>query len=174
MTNCPKLSKHPAKTWAFFRRLCLFDHCFYLVTLSDGYPSNSQGGENGVFGKRWFCLSDTRHFRHFRRLLGSEERNPFFLVGRMQIVIFAIFRQNHLLSVGGKNTVFQKHRFHNHETPGMPRKTRDKLREQLFQNHEMLQIKCFGLRGTRKKNTPARQLGCTPPWTCPHLSFVFC
>ena len=38
-----------------------------------------QGGENPVFGKPWFCLRDTRHFRHFRRFLGSEERNPLFL-----------------------------------------------------------------------------------------------
>ena len=36
-------------------------------------------GENPVFGKPWFCLRDTRHFRHFRRFLGSEERNPLFL-----------------------------------------------------------------------------------------------
>ena len=31
----------------------------------------------------------------------------------MQIAIFAIFLQNHLFSVGDKNTVFQKHRSHN-------------------------------------------------------------
>ena len=36
-------------------------------------------------------------------------------MGRMLIVIFAIFRQNHLFSVGDKNTFFQKHRFHNPE-----------------------------------------------------------
>ena len=35
--------------------------------------------ENGVFGKRWFCLRGTRHFRHFRRSPGSEECNFLFL-----------------------------------------------------------------------------------------------
>ena len=38
-----------------------------------------QGGEHGVFCKRWFCLRDTRHFRHFRQFPGSEERSPLFL-----------------------------------------------------------------------------------------------
>ena len=42
-------------------------------------PQETQGGENPVFGKPWFCLRDTRHFRHFRRFPGSEERNPLFL-----------------------------------------------------------------------------------------------
>ena len=57
-------------------------------------------------GKRWFCLRD------FSSVSGSEE-HPFVFVGRMEIVIFAIFRQTHLFSVGLQNTVFQKHRFHN-------------------------------------------------------------
>ena len=42
-------------------------------------PLTNQGGENPVFGKPWFCLRDTRHFRHFHRFPGSEERNPLFL-----------------------------------------------------------------------------------------------
>ena len=37
-----------------------------------------RGGENSVVGKRWFCLSDTRHFRHFHRFPGSEEESPCF------------------------------------------------------------------------------------------------
>ena len=44
---------------------------FATTQFRDNPPSLFlQGGENGVLGKRWFCVSDTRHFRRFP---GSEE-----------------------------------------------------------------------------------------------------
>ena len=49
-----------------------------MVALSEGHPT----------------------FSSFSSVSGSEERNPLFLVVRMEIVIFAVFRQNHLFSVG--------------------------------------------------------------------------
>ena len=51
-------------------------------------PSTSQvqGRANPAFSKPCLCLSDTRHFRHFRCFRGSEERNPSF-----QCVIFVIY-----------------------------------------------------------------------------------
>ena len=38
----------------------------------------TRGCQNSGLGKRSFCLGDTRHFRHFRRLSGIEQ-NPVFL-----------------------------------------------------------------------------------------------
>ena len=75
----------------FFMFMCFFRSCFISVLkriLVGGWQKGAeskslhvyQGCENGVFWrKRWFYLRDTRHFRHFRRLPGSEERNPLFL-----------------------------------------------------------------------------------------------
>ena len=37
-----------------------------------------QGRTNPAFSKPCLCLSDTRHFRHFHRFRGSEERSPCF------------------------------------------------------------------------------------------------
>ena len=74
----------------------------------------SQGCESPAFGKPWFGLSDTRHFRHFRRFGGSDE---LVLLGREQTRHFRRFRQNPLFSAGGKTTVSQNHRFNNPEFP---------------------------------------------------------
>ena len=71
------------------------------------------GCQNSAFGRRSFCLGDTRQLRYFRRLPGSEEQNPLFLWVECNIGIFADFRQNHLFSVGDKNPVFQNDRFDN-------------------------------------------------------------
>ena len=82
-------------------------------------PKNSsaternQGGENPVFGKPWFCLRDTRHFRHFRRSPGSEERNPLFLWVECKSSFSPFFVKTTCFRWGDKNTIFQKHRFHN-------------------------------------------------------------
>ena len=51
----------------------------------------SQGRANPAFSKPCLFLSDTRHFRHFRRFRGSEERNPCFQWVECKFVIFAVF-----------------------------------------------------------------------------------
>ena len=61
-----------------------------------------QDCENPAFGKPWFCLSDTRHFRQFRLFRGKTRH-------------FCRFRQNHLFSAGGNTTVSQNHLFKNPE-----------------------------------------------------------
>ena len=56
---------------------------FKLLTLN-WHPITSvtdiitQGRTNPAFSKPCLFLSDTRHFRHFRRFRGSEERRPCF------------------------------------------------------------------------------------------------
>ena len=73
-----------------------------------------QGCQNGAFGKRSFCRGDTRHFRHFRRFPGFEERSPFLVLWvECNTRIFATFRQNRLFSAGDKTTVFQNDCFDN-------------------------------------------------------------
>ena len=54
------------------------------VVISTIFFSTVSRLSNGAFGKRSFCLCDTRHCRHFRRFPGSTEQNPSFFVGRMQ------------------------------------------------------------------------------------------
>ena len=68
-----------------------------------------QGRTNPAFSKPSLFLSDTRHFRHFRRLRGSEERSHCFQWVGMQIRHFRRFRQNGPFLAGDKNTVYQKH-----------------------------------------------------------------
>ena len=72
-----------------------------------------QGRKNPSLSKPCFCLSATRlflhHLRHFRHFRGVRHAKPCFLVvGRLQLVIFAVFIQKHLVSTGDKNTVYQK------------------------------------------------------------------
>ena len=50
-----------------------------------------QGRTNPAFSKPCLFLSDTRHFRHFRRFWGSEEPNPCFQWVECKFVIFAVF-----------------------------------------------------------------------------------
>ena len=50
-----------------------------------------QGKTNPAFSKPCLFLSDTRHFRHFRRLRGSEEQNHCFQWVECKFVIFAVF-----------------------------------------------------------------------------------
>ena len=47
-----------------------------VTPLSIVPPHPFRGGENSVFGKRWFCLRATRHFRHFRRSRGLKSTTP--------------------------------------------------------------------------------------------------
>ena len=42
------------------------------------------------FSKPCLCLSDTRHFRHFRRFRGCDERSPCFWWVECKFVIFAV------------------------------------------------------------------------------------
>ena len=94
--------------------------CWLFLALSVGLFSkeedsrewaNRASSGNRFFSKPCLCLSDTRHFRHFRPFQGSEERSPcfFFFVSRMQIRHFRRLRQNGPLLEGNKNTVSQKH-----------------------------------------------------------------
>ena len=82
------------------------------------FAPKNQGCQNGAFGKRSFCWGDTRHFRHFRRFLASEEQNPLFLSVECNLRMFSNFRQNHLFSAGDKITVFQNDHFDNPERRG--------------------------------------------------------
>ena len=50
-----------------------------------------QGRTNPAFSKPCLFLSDTRHFRHFRRFRWSEEPNPCFQSVECKFVIFAVF-----------------------------------------------------------------------------------
>ena len=50
-----------------------------------------QGRTNLAFSKPCLCLSDARHFCHFRRFRVSEERNPCFQWVECRFVIFAVF-----------------------------------------------------------------------------------
>ena len=75
-------------------------------------PFPFSGWRKRCFWQIVVCLRDSRDFRHFRGFPVSEERSPLFFVGRVSIVIFAVFCQNHLFSAGDKDPVFQKHRFH--------------------------------------------------------------
>ena len=50
-----------------------------------------QGRTNPAFSKPCLFLSDTRHFRHFRRFQGSEERRLCFQWVECKFVIFAVF-----------------------------------------------------------------------------------
>ena len=69
----------------------------------------NRGCENPAFGKPWFCLSDTRHFRHLYRFRGSGTKTLLFVCS-MQTCHFRSFRQDPLFSAGGKTTVSQNHR----------------------------------------------------------------
>ena len=55
-----------------------------------------------AFGKPCLCPRDTCHFRHFRRLTGSEQQSPCFTGSN--------FSSKPLLMAGDKGTVDQKHR----------------------------------------------------------------
>ena len=61
----------------------------HFLSVSIGF----QGRTNPAFSKPCLCLSDTRHFRHFRRFRGSEERSPCFQGVEYRFVIRR-FRQN--------------------------------------------------------------------------------
>ena len=65
--------------------------------------SDFRGSENNVFGQRWFCLSDTRHFYYFRRFLGFKKQDPCFFLGRMHH-----FSSKSPVFGGGKQTPFSK------------------------------------------------------------------
>ena len=56
-----------------------------------GRPVILQGRANPAFSKPCLCLSDTRHFRHFHRFRGSEERSPCFQWVECKFVIFTVF-----------------------------------------------------------------------------------
>ena len=116
LTVKPKFQGRP-KSGSFARGWCrrgrneIPHFCSKLLSFA---PCALQGGgKRCFFCKRWFCLRDTRHFRHFHRFPASEERNPLFLWVECKSSFSPFFRQNHPLSVGDKNTVCQKHRFHN-------------------------------------------------------------
>ena len=64
------------------------------------------GKSKTAFSDLWLCLSDTRHFRHFRRFRGPEKRSPCFQWVRIHIRHFRLFRQNGSFLAGDKNTVF--------------------------------------------------------------------
>ena len=61
-----------------------------LLPLSESLPL-IQGRTNPAFSKPCLFLSDTRHFRHFRRSRWSEEPNPCFQWVECKFVIFAVF-----------------------------------------------------------------------------------
>ena len=93
----------------------------YSCTMSKQRPTRKfnthfRSCENPAFGKPWFCLSDTRHFRHFRRFRGSEDQG--FWCVECKLVIFAVFVKIpfFVFSAGGKTTVSQNHRLKNPET----------------------------------------------------------
>ena len=67
-----------------------------------------QGRANSVFAKPCLCLSDTRHFRHFRRFRGSEERSPCFQWVECKFVIFAVFVKTVAPFWQGTQTQFTK------------------------------------------------------------------
>ena len=50
-----------------------------------------QGRTNPAFSKPCLFLSETRHFRHFRRFRWSEEPSPCFQWVECKFVIFAVF-----------------------------------------------------------------------------------
>ena len=79
-----------------------------------------QGCENPFFDKPWLCLSDTRHFRHFRLFQASEDQSPCFSLYRMQTRHFRRSRQNPCFRKGAKPTVSQNHRFNNPESYPRP------------------------------------------------------
>ena len=64
--------------------------------------SLDQGRTNPAFSKPCLFLSDTRHFRHFRRFRGSEERSPCFQRVKCKFVIFAVFVKTALFWQGTK------------------------------------------------------------------------
>ena len=81
------------------------------------------------FFKPCLCLSDTRHFRRFRRFRGSDERSP---CGQDANSSFSPFSSKPSFLAGDKNTVYQKHGLCHPEyknlVVGMPRKrAKDKL-----------------------------------------------
>ena len=98
------------KTTSIFQSCACIPMCVLEVTSQTMF----RGCQNGAFGKRSFCLGDTRHFRHFRRFPGLTSKIPCFM-GRMHYQNFADFRQNHnhLFSARGKSTVFQNDHFDN-------------------------------------------------------------
>ena len=60
-------------------------------TPSEQNRPENQGRTNQAFAKPCLFLSDTLHFRHFRRFRGSEERSPCFQWVECKFVIFAVF-----------------------------------------------------------------------------------
>ena len=78
MIVCPEIKqKQPQDRKTIFETLSL--------------PVANQGRTNQAFSKPCLFLSDTRHFRHFRRFRWSEEPNPCFQWVEFKFVIFAVF-----------------------------------------------------------------------------------
>ena len=109
MENCPK-------TVFFLGNSIIMKFGHLRILLSWNFVVIWEAPKNSAFGKRSFCLGDTRHFRHFRRFLGSKEQILLFWWVECTIRIFADFHQNHLFSAGDKSTVFQNDRFDNPDT----------------------------------------------------------
>ena len=75
--------------------------------------TKTQGRTNPAFPKPCLCMSDTRHFHHFRLFRGLEERNPCFQLLECKFVSFSRhFRQNGLFAFGrGQKHGLPKTRF---------------------------------------------------------------
>ena len=86
-----KVSAMPSLTHQTRRTLLLVHRCSPSAPRLRRLPVPSQGRTNQVFSKPCLFLSDTRHFRHFRRFRGSEERSPCFHWVECKFVIFAVF-----------------------------------------------------------------------------------
>ena len=80
--------------WTEFHVLNFYVPNFYVPFL---LPNN------GVFDKWWFCVSDTLHFRHFRRF-GSKQRSPLFLWVEIKSSLSLFFVKTTRFSVVPKGT----------------------------------------------------------------------
>ena len=97
--------------WSFgLAAVCTCRMVDQLVTaeaLAISWTLGDSGKSKPGFSKSCLCLSDTRHFRHFRRFQGSEERSPGFQWVECKVVISPFSSKRSLLA-GDKNTVYQK------------------------------------------------------------------
>ena len=75
-------------------------------------PLTPESGKNKpVFSKPCLCLSDTRHFRHFCRFRGSEERSPCFQWVECEFVFLPVFVKTAPFWQGTRTRFYQKTRF---------------------------------------------------------------
>ena len=98
--------------------------CWEDVRLPQSFwkPPACQGRTNPAFAKAiCLCLSDTRHFHHFRLFRGSEERSPCFQWVDCKFVILAVFvKTAPFIYPENKGMVYPKHGLC-HPDPGLPR-----------------------------------------------------